>query len=77
MLAREVETFQNKLEVKSKDSHASEEPKEPNLCELCHKTKFSDGVGKACKYCKRRVCSRCGDNVSFPSKKQVKICANC
>ncbi|XP_028404910.1 regulating synaptic membrane exocytosis protein 1-like isoform X2 [Dendronephthya gigantea] len=77
-LAREVETFQNKLEIKSKESPGNEPEKEANLCELCHKTKFADGVGKACKYCKRRVCSNCGDNASFPTKKQSSwVCVIC
>ena len=85
LLTREVETYQNKLELKTKESRPTDEaPKESKVCELCHKTKFADGVGKPCKFCKRHVCTRCGDDVSFPSKKQVglstrrtiKLCKN-
>lgn len=73
LLAKEVETYQNKLEVKTKEWRAVEQGKENNVCELCHKTKFSEGIGKECKYCRRRVCSQCGETVTFPSRKQVRF----
>jgi len=30
------------------------------LCRLCFKNKFSDGIGRVCVDCKRRVCNECG-----------------
>ncbi|XP_052777825.1 regulating synaptic membrane exocytosis protein 2-like [Mya arenaria] len=30
------------------------------LCRLCYKTKFADGIGRACYDCHKRVCNRCG-----------------
>ena len=33
---------------------------DPRVCRMCFKTKFVDGVGRACTDCSRRVCARCG-----------------
>ncbi|ESN92339.1 hypothetical protein HELRODRAFT_127740, partial [Helobdella robusta] len=33
---------------------------DPNLCEICRKTKFADGIGHKCHYCFVRSCARCG-----------------
>ncbi|XP_053395165.1 regulating synaptic membrane exocytosis protein 2-like [Mercenaria mercenaria] len=44
--------------------HASQKSKFKNvdlrLCRLCYKTKFADGIGKACYDCHKRVCNKCG-----------------
>lgn len=72
-LVKEVETFQNKVEKKTGQSVVTQDE---NVCEICHKTKFTDGAGKECKYCKLKVCSRCGVQVSIPGSKQVYIHLN-
>ena len=30
------------------------------LCRLCSKTRMSEGVGRTCGDCRKRVCGRCG-----------------
>ena len=30
------------------------------VCEICHKTKFADGVGHSCHFCFKKSCARCG-----------------
>jgi hypothetical protein len=39
------------------------------VCEICHKTKFADGVGNQCHYCGLKSCSRCGSKVALRSDK--------
>ena len=67
-LQKEVESFQNKVERKTGQSVNA---RDENICEVCHKTKFTDGSGKECKYCKLKVCARCGVQVTIPGSKQV------
>lgn len=67
-LEKEVESYQNKVERKTGQSVTI---REENVCEICHKTKFTDGSGKECKYCKLKVCARCGVQVTIPGSKQV------
>lgn len=67
-LEKEVESYQNKAERKTGQSVTI---REENVCEICHKTKFTDGSGKECKYCKLKVCARCGVQVTIPGSKQV------
>ncbi|XP_069354465.1 regulating synaptic membrane exocytosis protein 1 isoform X9 [Maniola hyperantus] len=38
-------------------------------CHICLKTKFADGVGHSCHYCRVRCCARCGGKVSLRSNK--------
>lgn len=67
-LEKEVESYQNKVERKTGQSVTK---REENVCEICHKTKFTDGSGKECKYCKLKVCARCGVQVTIPGSKQA------
>lgn len=68
-LQKEVESYQNKVERKT--GQVDTISKEDNVCEICQKTKFTDGAGKECKYCKLKVCARCGVQVTIPGTKQV------
>ena len=36
-------------------------------CGICHKTKFADGCGHPCSYCRTKFCARCGGRVSLRS----------
>eukprot|EP00058_Branchiostoma_floridae_P003578 XP_002589066.1 hypothetical protein BRAFLDRAFT_75046 [Branchiostoma floridae] len=47
------------------------------VCEICHKTKFADGVGHTCVYCELKVCARCGGKVTLRSNKTMWICNLC
>ncbi|XP_034537203.1 regulating synaptic membrane exocytosis protein 1-like isoform X13 [Notolabrus celidotus] len=50
-------------------------------CGICHKTKFADGCGNLCSYCKTKFCARCGGRVSLRSNTEDKVviwvCNNC
>ncbi|KAK2551493.1 Regulating synaptic membrane exocytosis protein 2 [Acropora cervicornis] len=74
-LEKEVESYQTKVVRKTGPTDYS---KEDNVCEICHKTKFAEGSGRECKYCKRKVCARCGVQVTIPGSKQVSwVCVVC
>ncbi|XP_076083507.1 regulating synaptic membrane exocytosis protein 2-like isoform X11 [Mytilus galloprovincialis] len=38
------------------------------VCQICHKTKFADGVGHRCHYCQLRSCARCGGRIALKQK---------
>ena len=44
-------------------------PVDDAMCQICHKTKFADGVGNQCHYCGLRSCSRCGSKAALRSDK--------
>ncbi|XP_022127451.2 regulating synaptic membrane exocytosis protein 2 isoform X2 [Pieris rapae] len=46
-------------------------------CEICLKTKFADGVGHSCHYCRVRCCARCGGKVTLRSNKVIWVCILC
>ncbi|EPY76115.1 regulating synaptic membrane exocytosis protein 1-like protein [Camelus ferus] len=41
-------------------------------CGICHKTKFADGCGHLCSYCRTKFCARCGGRVSLRSNNELK-----
>ncbi|KAJ8020316.1 Regulating synaptic membrane exocytosis protein 2 [Holothuria leucospilota] len=47
------------------------------ICEICHKTKFADGVGHSCSYCGLKSCARCGGRVTLRSSKVLWVCKLC
>ncbi|CAC5396537.1 RIMS2 [Mytilus coruscus] len=46
------------------------------VCQICHKTKFADGVGHRCHYCQLRSCARCGGRIAL-KQKHVWACNMC
>ncbi|XP_026641492.1 regulating synaptic membrane exocytosis protein 1 isoform X17 [Microtus ochrogaster] len=42
-------------------------------CGICHKTKFADGCGHPCSYCRTKFCARCGGRVSLRSNNEDKV----
>lgn len=38
------------------------------ICQICHKTKFADGIGHRCNYCQLRSCARCGGRMTVKTK---------
>ncbi|XP_035151970.2 regulating synaptic membrane exocytosis protein 1 isoform X24 [Callithrix jacchus] len=42
-------------------------------CGICHKTKFADGCGHLCSYCRTKFCARCGGRVSLRSSNEDKV----
>ncbi|XP_026060162.1 regulating synaptic membrane exocytosis protein 1 isoform X2 [Carassius auratus] len=43
-------------------------------CGICRKTKFADGCGHLCSYCRTKFCARCGGRVSLRSNNEDKVC---
>ncbi|XP_063064928.1 regulating synaptic membrane exocytosis protein 1 [Engraulis encrasicolus] len=43
-------------------------------CGICRKTKFADGCGHVCSYCRTKFCARCGGRVSLRSNNEDKVC---
>ncbi|XP_025090828.1 regulating synaptic membrane exocytosis protein 2-like isoform X2 [Pomacea canaliculata] len=39
------------------------------VCDICHKTKFADGVGHSCYYCHKKSCARCGGRTQLKATK--------
>ncbi|KAF3706913.1 Regulating synaptic membrane exocytosis protein 2 Rab-3-interacting molecule 2 [Channa argus] len=50
---------------------------ESPTCGICHKTKFADGCGRACCYCRSRFCARCGGRVLLRANKVMWVCNMC
>lgn len=46
-------------------------------CHICLKTKFADGIGHSCHYCRVRCCARCGGKVTLRSNKVIWVCILC
>ncbi|MXQ80124.1 hypothetical protein E5288_WYG013775 [Bos mutus] len=46
-------------------------------CGICHKTKFADGCGHLCSYCRTKFCARCGGRVSLRSSNVMWVCNLC
>ncbi|KAI5946158.1 Regulating synaptic membrane exocytosis protein 1 [Manis javanica] len=46
-------------------------------CGICHKTKFADGCGHLCSYCRTKFCARCGGRVSLRSNNVMWVCNSC
>ncbi|XP_045428554.1 regulating synaptic membrane exocytosis protein 1 isoform X31 [Pipistrellus kuhlii] len=42
-------------------------------CGICRKTKFADGCGHLCSYCRTKFCARCGGRVSLRSNNEDKV----
>ncbi|BFZ21390.1 hypothetical protein BsWGS_24429 [Bradybaena similaris] len=34
------------------------------VCQICHKTKFADGIGNSCHFCQKKSCARCGGRMT-------------
>ncbi|XP_060091924.1 regulating synaptic membrane exocytosis protein 1 isoform X34 [Heteronotia binoei] len=47
------------------------------MCGICHKTKFADGCGHLCSYCRTKFCARCGGRVSLRSNNVMWVCNLC
>ncbi|KAM9675996.1 regulating synaptic membrane exocytosis protein 1 isoform 5-T5 [Dama dama] len=47
--------------------HQGDHKDDAPTCGICHKTKFADGCGHLCSYCRTKFCARCGGRVSLRS----------
>ncbi|XP_040117311.1 regulating synaptic membrane exocytosis protein 1 isoform X7 [Oryx dammah] len=53
--------------------YQGEHKEDAPTCGICHKTKFADGCGHLCSYCRTRFCARCGGRVSLRSNNEDKV----
>uniref|UniRef100_H9G8N1 Regulating synaptic membrane exocytosis 1 n=1 Tax=Anolis carolinensis TaxID=28377 RepID=H9G8N1_ANOCA len=58
---------------RSQGDHKDDAP----TCGICHKTKFADGCGHLCSYCRTKFCARCGGRVSLRSNNVMWVCNLC
>ena len=74
-ISRELSAYQLKREARSRNSLQKDDRegnKDDNVCEICRRTVIKDSTkGKACRYCKMKVCDNCGEQVKTPSTIKV------
>nr|XP_034965536.1 regulating synaptic membrane exocytosis protein 1 isoform X24 [Zootoca vivipara] len=61
-----------KIGEESRRYHGDHKDDAPT-CGICHKTKFADGCGHFCSYCRTKFCARCGGRVSLRSNNEDKV----
>nr|XP_028578559.1 regulating synaptic membrane exocytosis protein 1 isoform X27 [Podarcis muralis] len=64
-----------KIGEESRRYHGEHKDDAPT-CGICHKTKFADGCGHLCSYCRTKFCARCGGRVSLRSNNEDKVYRN-
>ncbi|KAM9675997.1 regulating synaptic membrane exocytosis protein 1 isoform 6-T6 [Dama dama] len=57
--------------------HQGDHKDDAPTCGICHKTKFADGCGHLCSYCRTKFCARCGGRVSLRSNNVMWVCNLC
>ncbi|XP_021377514.1 regulating synaptic membrane exocytosis protein 2-like isoform X2 [Mizuhopecten yessoensis] len=68
----DLDTFKVSVEKVNEEAKKIGPPNQDTgaICQICHKTKFADGVGHRCNYCHLRSCARCGGRMALkPNKK--------
>ncbi|XP_060128511.1 regulating synaptic membrane exocytosis protein 1 isoform X8 [Zootoca vivipara] len=65
-----------KIGEESRRYHGDHKDDAPT-CGICHKTKFADGCGHFCSYCRTKFCARCGGRVSLRSNNVMWVCNLC
>ncbi|XP_018373949.1 PREDICTED: regulating synaptic membrane exocytosis protein 2 isoform X2 [Trachymyrmex cornetzi] len=72
----EVQTLEETIRMRS-EKHKKAGVELNATCHICLKTKFADGIGHICTYCKTRCCARCSGKVTLRSTKVVWMCVLC
>lgn len=67
-LKDDFEQYQASVKKLSEESKQQVYGSQGAVCEICHKTKFADGVGHKCHYCGLRSCARCGGKLTIKAK---------
>ena len=68
-LKDEFDSYQASVKQKNDPDVAPTAPTQDAVCQICHKTKFADGIGHKCHYCGVRSCARCGGKIALRSNK--------
>ncbi|KAK3576252.1 hypothetical protein CHS0354_027051 [Potamilus streckersoni] len=65
----EFDTYKTTIKKVSEEAKKVIIPDDGAVCEICHKTKFADGIGHKCIYCNLKSCARCGGRMSLKQNK--------
>uniref|UniRef100_A0A8D2LZJ1 Regulating synaptic membrane exocytosis 1 n=1 Tax=Varanus komodoensis TaxID=61221 RepID=A0A8D2LZJ1_VARKO len=68
-LHQQFESYKEQVRKIGEESrrYQGEHKDDAPTCGICHKTKFADGCGHLCSYCRTKFCARCGGRVSLRS----------
>ncbi|XP_073425461.1 regulating synaptic membrane exocytosis protein 1 isoform X15 [Dendrobates tinctorius] len=74
-LHQQFESYKEQIRKIGEDTHRypGEHKDDAPTCGICHKTKFADGCGHLCSYCRTKFCARCGGRVSLRSNNEDKV----
>ena len=61
--------YQASVKKLSEESKVTAVGQQGAICQICHKTKFADGIGHKCHYCGVRSCARCGGKMGLKGNK--------
>nr|XP_022331882.1 regulating synaptic membrane exocytosis protein 1-like isoform X3 [Crassostrea virginica] len=79
-MQHELETYRqnvDKINLEAKKLGPQGQLDTGAVCQICHKTKFADGVGHMCHYCQLKSCARCGGRMTVKQNKTVWACNLC
>ncbi|XP_070589156.1 regulating synaptic membrane exocytosis protein 1 isoform X1 [Erythrolamprus reginae] len=78
-LHQQFESYKEQVRKIGEESrrHQGEHKDDAPTCGICHKTKFADGCGHLCSYCRTKFCARCGGRVSLRSNNVMWVCNLC
>ncbi|XP_067665967.1 regulating synaptic membrane exocytosis protein 2-like isoform X8 [Haliotis asinina] len=65
----DFENYQQSVKKLTEETRKIPLQDEGAVCQICHKTKFADGVGHSCHYCHLKSCARCGGRMALRSNK--------
>ncbi|XP_041420622.1 regulating synaptic membrane exocytosis protein 1 isoform X10 [Xenopus laevis] len=74
-LHQQFESYKEQIRKIDEDTrhYPGEHKDDAPTCGICHKTKFADGCGHLCSYCRTKFCARCGGRVSLRSNNEDKV----
>ncbi|XP_069830710.1 regulating synaptic membrane exocytosis protein 1 isoform X9 [Dendropsophus ebraccatus] len=72
-LHQQFESYKEQIRKIGEDTrrYPGEHKDDAPTCGICHKTKFADGCGHLCSYCRTKFCARCGGRVSLRSNNNI------
>ncbi|XP_077146024.1 regulating synaptic membrane exocytosis protein 1 isoform X7 [Ranitomeya variabilis] len=78
-LHQQFESYKEQIRKIGEDTrrYPGEHKDDAPTCGICHKTKFADGCGHLCSYCRTKFCARCGGRVSLRSNNVMWVCNLC
>ncbi|KAM5163847.1 regulating synaptic membrane exocytosis protein 1 isoform 2-T2 [Mantella aurantiaca] len=78
-LHQQFESYKEQIKKIGEDTHKypGDHKDDAPTCGICHKTKFADGCGHLCSYCRTKFCARCGGRVSLRSNNVMWVCNLC